>query len=64
MQAGFDPDSPDSFQFSFDGPPRAVQFGGHFAIRVPVKLEQYDFPHRFIGNRCEQLIATFGDFGQ
>ena len=64
MQASFDPDATNSFQFSLDGSPRALQLAGNFAVFCSLKLKQHDSLHRFIGNRSEQLIATLGALGQ
>ncbi len=64
MQSRLDPNAPDSIQFSFDGSLRALQFVGNFSFRGSLKFKQHDRLHRFIGNRIEQLLATFGDFRQ
>ena len=58
VQASVHPDSTNSFQFSLNRSRRALEFTGYFYIGGPIELKQYDFLHRFISERREQLVAT------
>ncbi len=64
MQSHFHPNSTNSLQLSFDGPPSALQFYGDFAVLGPIKLKQYDLFHRVVSKRVEQLGAALQNFSQ
>lgn len=59
MQASFDPDPANAFQFAFDGSPSAVQLVSDFSIRGTLKLEQHDLFHRFVRKGVQQLGTAF-----